>query len=377
MAKYTAIGGQALIEGIMMKSPEKTAMAVRKPDKTIDISYIEEKSLRKKFRFFRIPAIRGIIAFIESMKTGYKAMMKSAEISGFTDIEEEETKKEDEISENVRESEEMQAAADPEPEEKTENAEKDGKTAKAPEKAHKTLINTVMIIGTVLGVVLSVVLFMWLPRLVVGGMQSLFRVEYSKIMRSSIEQLLKLAIFVGYMFAVSFMKDMKRVFMYHGAEHKTIFCYEKGLPLTVENVRCQKRFHPRCGTSFLILMIIVSVIFSTVVQMIFPGVYDISYLWVIAKILLVPIICGVGFEILRICGKYDNLFTKIVSAPGLWMQRITTKEPEDDMIEIAIAALRACEPEEPDVDRSVDKEQDETSEENGAETGEETSHDDI
>lgn len=156
--------------------------------------------------------------------------------------------------------------------------------------------------------------------------------------------------------------------MYHGAEHKTIFCYEKGLPLTVENVRKQKRFHPRCGTSFLILMILVSILFSTLVQMIFPNVYDIGWLWVIVKILLVPLICGAGFEILRICGKYDNLFTKIVSAPGLWMQRITTKEPEDEMIEIAIAALRACEPETPDVDRSVDQTENKS---------EETKNDDI
>ena len=138
------------------------------------------------------------------------------------------------------------------------------------------------------------------------------------------------------------------------AEHKTIFCYEKGLALTVENVRIQRRFHPRCGTSFMILMILISVIFSTVVQMIFPGVYNIAWLWVIVKILLIPIVCGAGYELLRVCGRYDNMFTKIVSAPGLWLQRITTKEPDDGMIEVAIAALKACEPAVPDVDRSVD-----------------------
>lgn len=323
MAKYTAIGGQALIEGIMMKSPEKTAMAVRKPDQTIDISFIEEKSLRKKYAFFRIPIIRGVVAFIESMVTGYKAMMKSADISGFTDLDE------------------------------AEDAEK------LNEKTKNTLISIIMIVGTVFGVLLSVALFMYLPRLAVGGFQKLFGVTYSPIIKSSIEQLIKLVVFVGYMCAVSLMKDMKRIFMYHGAEHKTIFCYEKGLPLTVENVKKQKRFHPRCGTSFLILMILVSIVFSTLVQMIFPHVYDIRWLWVVVKILLVPIICGAGFEILRFCGKYDNLFTKMLSAPGLWMQRITTKEPQDDMIEIAISALRACEPENPDVDRSIDKEESE------------------
>ena len=153
------------------------------------------------------------------------------------------------------------------------------------------------------------------------------------------------------------MKDIKRVFMYHGAEHKTIFCYEKGLELTVENVRTQKRFHPRCGTSFMILMILVSVIISTLVQMIFPSVYDLAWVWVLIKILLVPITCGVGFEVLKFCGRYDNIVTKIISAPGLWLQRITTKEPEDKMIEVAIAALKACEPKIPDVDRTADNEE--------------------
>ena len=150
------------------------------------------------------------------------------------------------------------------------------------------------------------------------------------------------------------MKDIKRTFMYHGAEHKTIFCYEAKLPLTVENVRKQKRFHPRCGTSFMILMILISIVFSTVVQMIFPDVYNVYWLWVIVKILLIPLTCGVGFEVLKICGKYDNIVTRIISAPGMWLQRLTTKEPEDSMIEVAIIALKACEPEIPDVDRAVD-----------------------
>ena len=130
------------------------------------------------------------------------------------------------------------------------------------------------------------------------------------------------------------------------------FAYEKGLELTVENVRTQKRFHPRCGTSFMILMILVSIIISTAVQMIFPTVYNVRWLWVIAKILIIPITCGIGFEILKICGKYDNALTRIISAPGMWLQRITTKEPEDGMIEIAIAALNACKPEVPDVERN-------------------------
>lgn len=313
MAKYTSIGGQALIEGILMKSPEKTALAVRIPDGSIDVSYMEQKSLRQKYKILDLPIIRGVISFVESMVQGYKAMMISADKSGFTDLEEEKT------------------------EEKKDNS---------------LLLNVVMIIGTVLGVLLSVVLFMYLPRLFVSGIEYVFSTEIkSKLLRSAIEQVLKLAIFVGYVFAVSFMKDIKRVFMYHGAEHKTIFAYEKGLELTVENVRHQKRFHPRCGTSFMILMILISVIISTVVQMIFPSVYSIRWLWVIAKILMIPFTCGIGYEVLKICGRYDNVLTRIISAPGMWLQRITTKEPEDDMIEIAIAALSACEPEEPDVQR--------------------------
>lgn len=314
MAKYTSIGGQALIEGILMKSPEKTALAVRMPNGEIDLSYINGKSLREKYKILNLPVVRGVIAFAESMINGYKAMMLSAEKSGFTDLEEEKPK-----------------------DEKKQNA----------------LVNTVMVIGSVLGVLLAVVLFMYLPRLFVSGIEYVFSAKItSKLLRSAIEQFLKLTIFVLYVFAVSFMKDIKRVFMYHGAEHKTIFAYEKGLELTVENVRTQKRFHPRCGTSFMILMILVSIIISAAVQIIFPTVYNVRWLWVIAKILIIPFTCGIGFEILKICGKYDNVLTRIISAPGMWLQRITTKEPEDGMIEIAIAALNACEPEVPDVERN-------------------------
>ena len=342
MAKYTSIGGQALIEGIMMKSPEKTALAVRLPDQSIDITYLSHKSIRDKIKILKIPVLRGIVSFVESMIQGYRAMMLSAEKSGFTDIEDEKGQKE----------------TAPKPQEK---------------KKESPLMTVIMVIATVLGVALAIVLFMLLPRLAVGGLQYLFHHEFSSVVRSSIEQLLKLIIFVAYISAVAMMPDIKRVFMYHGAEHKTIFCYEHGLPLTVENVRKQRRFHPRCGTSFMILMILVSILFSTVIQLIFPGVYNIAWLWVVVKILLVPLVCGAGFEVLKACGRYDNLFTRIISAPGLWMQRITTKEPKDDMIEIAIAALRACEPETPDVDRSVDAkdESEETKEDNGEQ------HDDI
>ena len=306
MAKYTTIGGQALIEGIMMKNPKKkTALAVRKPDKTIDISFIEEKSIKEKLPFLKLPVLRGVVTYIETMIQGYKAMMKSAEISGFTDLDEENEKPKD-------------------------------------PKKESALTAVIMTIGSVLGVALALVLFLGIPRYAVAGLEWLAGVSFSKIVRSGIEQLIKLAVLVLYMWGISFMKDIRRVFAYHGAEHKTIFCYEAGLELTVENVKKQKRLHPRCGTSFLILMIIVSMIVSIVVQMIFPSVYDIAWLWIVAKLLMLPLICGLGYEVLKICGQYDNVITKIISAPGMWLQIITTKEPEDDMIEIAIAALKAC-----------------------------------
>ena len=350
-AKYTAIGGQALIEGIMMKSPEKTALAVRLPDGGIDISYLSGKGAREKHKILRLPIIRGIVGFAESMLQGYRAMMISAEKSGFADEEDEKQKS----------AQEGAAQSENEPEKSgAESAENSGKTEKkkSGEKGKNVLLTAAMAIGSVLGVALAVVLFMYIPRLIVDGIEALFKTEIKNpVLRSSIEQLIKLAVFVTYIWLVAFMKDIKRVFMYHGAEHKTIFCYEKGLPLTVENVRVQRRFHPRCGTSFMILMILISIIFATVLQMIFPGVYEKRALWVAAKILMIPLVCGAGFEVLRVCGKYDNALTRIISAPGLWLQRITTKEPDDGMIEIAIAALRACEPETPDVDRSIDREE--------------------
>ena len=304
MAKYTSIGGQALIEGIMMKNPQKkTALAVRKPDKTIDVSFIDEKSIKDKFPIFKLPILRGIVTYIETMIQGYKAMMKSADISGFTDLEE--------------------------------NKPKDPKKESA-------LTTVILTLGSILGILLALLLFLGIPRYAVSGLEWLIGNAFSKVVRAGIEQLIKLAVLVLYMWAISFMKDIRRVFAYHGAEHKTIFCYEAGLELTVENVKTQKRLHPRCGTSFLILMILVSMVVSTIVQMIFPTVYDIAWLWIVAKLLMLPIICGLGYEVLKLCGKYDNVITKIISAPGMWLQRITTKEPDDDMIEIAIAALKAC-----------------------------------
>ncbi|MBQ9977666.1 MAG: DUF1385 domain-containing protein [Clostridia bacterium] len=304
--KMTSIGGQALIEGIMMRGPKKQALAVRTKDNNIDISFLEFKSIKEKYKFLNLPVLRGVVNFIESMIHGYKAMMLSAEKSGYLD-EEEEKKPKSEAKEKV-------------------------------------IMSAVMTVATVLGVILSVVLFIYLPSLAFKGVNYLAGGVLSG-WQSFFEGFIKILIFLGYMIAVSFMKDIDRVFRYHGAEHKTIFCYEAGLELNVENVRKQGRFHPRCGTSFMILMLLVSIFITFIIDSIFPILKTILWLRTIIKILLLPIICGVGYELIKLCGKHNNILTKIVAAPGLWIQRITVKEPDDSMIEVAIAAMNQVIPE--------------------------------
>lgn len=332
MGKKTSIGGQALIEGIMMKGPYKTTMAVRKKDGTIDLSEVEEKHLRDKYKIFGIPVLRGMVNLIESMISGYKAMMKSADISGFTELEEESGAKQDTAEpENV--SAEQEVAA----ESKEENAQDS--------KKESVLTGVVMTVGTVLGVALAIVLFMWLPSLAFKGISYLAGTDL-KYWKGLIEGVIKIIIFIGYLALVTMEKDIKRVFMYHGAEHKTIFCYESGQPLTVENVRGFKRFHPRCGTSFMFLMLVVGILISSVLVVILPDfIISRNYIWVPIKILLLPLTCGIGYELIKLCGRHDNIITRIIAAPGLWIQRLTTKEPDDGMIEIAIAALTEVIPE--------------------------------
>lgn len=305
-----------MIEGIMMKGPYKTMMAVRKKDGSIDLSEIKEKHLRDKYSFFGLPIVRGMVNLIEAMISGYKALMLSADISGFADLEEE-----------------QQDVA-----QKSENE-------KAKNGSSEALMGVIMVVGTVLGVLLALGLFMYLPSLVFKGIDYIvpFNLKYFK---GLIEGVLKIAIFIGYIALVSFEKDIKRVFMYHGAEHKTIFCYENNQELTVENVRRFKRFHPRCGTSFMFLMLALGIFISSILVVILPDfIIARNYLWVPLKILLVPLTCGLGYELIKICGKYDNLVTRIIAAPGLWVQRLTTKEPDDSMIEIAIEAMKSVVPE--------------------------------
>ena len=295
IARKTSIGGQALIEGIMMRGPKQSAMAVRNPQGEIVLEKWDNAPANKKPTFIdklkKVPLVRGVFNFATSMAAGYKALMKSAEIAGFEDEEE--------------------------------------------KKDSKGLMALVGVIAAVLGVVLSVGLFIYLPTLIYDLISMLVPFLKGKaFLKSLFEGILKILILVGYMALVSRMNDIKRTFQYHGAEHKTIFCYEEGLELTVENVKKQGRFHPRCGTSFLIVMVIVGVLIGLVIPAGIP-----SLLRTAIKILLLPLTMGIGYEFIKFAGKSDNKITKILSAPGLWMQRITVLEPTDDMIECAIAAV--------------------------------------
>ncbi len=339
MAKKTSIGGQALIEGIMMKGPYKTMMAVRKKDGTIDLSEVKEKHLKDKCRIFGWPLIRGMVNLVESMIIGYKTLMASADISGFTDLEEDESK-EDETDSATEEIVENEASIETAAEETAEPEEE-----KPKEKKESVLVGAVMVIGAVLGVLLAVGLFMYLPSLAFKGIDYLVAYDL-KMYKGLIEGVIKMAIFVGYIALTSLEKDIKRVFMYHGAEHKTIFCYESGKELTVENVRGFKRFHPRCGTSFMFLMLAIGILVSSVLVMVLPEfIVSKNYIWVPIKILTLPVVCGLGYELIKVCGRHDNFLTRIIAAPGLWIQRLTTKEPDDSMIEIAIAAVNEVIPE--------------------------------
>ena len=216
---------------------------------------------------------------------------------------------------------------------------------KEPDKKESVLTGVIMTVGAVLGVALALVLFMYLPSLAFKGIEYLAGADL-KMYKGLIEGVLKMAIFVSYIAVVALEKDIKRVFMYHGAEHKTIFCYESGKELTVQNVRGFKRFHPRCGTSFMFLMLAVGILISSVLVVVLPDfIVSRNYIWVPIKILLLPLTCGLGYELIKICGRHDNFITRIIAAPGLWIQRLTTKEPDDDMIEIAIAAVKEVIPE--------------------------------
>ena len=306
----TMCGGQALIEGIMMRGPKKQAAVVRRPDGELEIREEELKFVKDRYPVLGWPLIRGVATFLDSMVNGVKTLMWSAE---FFPEEEETTQEEPSKFEQWLE--------------KKLGSEK--------------MSSLVVTLAVVMGIGLSVVLFFLLPTLL-GGLVSL--VTKSMLVRNLAESLLKIAIFMAYLALCSRMKDIRRVFQYHGAEHKSIFCYEAGLPLTVENVRTQSRHHPRCGTSFLFVVIIVSILVSTVVFSLWP-VYN-ALLRFLAHLVMLPLIVGVSYEFNRWCGRNDNALTRILTAPGLWMQNFTTFEPDDSMIEVGIKALELVLPEE-------------------------------
>lgn len=293
------IGGQALIEGIMMLGPNTGAMACRLPDGSIDLETWEENNGKKAPWYKKTPLIRGCTSFVTSLIKGYKYMMKSAE----KQMTEEE---------------------------------------KAEEENSSVLFNIIMGIGMVLGILLAVGLFVFLPKWIADFVPV---VKDQRILRSILEGLLKIAIFVAYMALVGLMKDIKRQYMYHGAEHKTIACHEAELPLTVENVRKQTRFHKRCGTSFIFIVLIVSIFVMCFV----PSMN--KWIRMLISLGLLPLVVGISYEFIRLAGNNDNVFTKILSAPGLAMQRLTTREPDDSMIEIAIAALTPCIPKDKEEDK--------------------------
>ena len=304
--KKTSIGGQALIEGVMMRGPEKTAMAVRHVSGEMVLEEMENP-VSNRPAFTKWPVIRGVFGFIDSLRYGYKCLMRSAELSG---LEDEEDKP------------------------KTEEEEK---------KQHR-LMNLLMVVAAVLGVVLSLVLFMWLPIQLFSWLIQAVPSMDNPYLRGLFEGVLRIVIFVLYLLLVTRMKDIRRTFQYHGAEHKSIFCYEKGLPLTVENVREQSRFHPRCGTSFMILMLLVGVIISILIPISIP------WLRTVIKLALLPLSVGLGYELIKLAGRHDKVVTRAISAPGVWLQHLTTKEPEDGMIECAIAALEAVIPADSEAD---------------------------
>lgn len=331
--KPVSVGGQALMEGIMMRGPKGLAMSLRLPDGSIETSMKNVKLLKDKFKPFGWPFIRGIVGFVESMILGYTCLMESAEKTSI-DITDD----------------------------KKEMSKIDIWFTKHFGPKMMTIIGT---ISAVLGFALAFLLFFWLPSFIFDTISGAVQFNIRE-MKTIFEGIIRIIIFVAYMAIVAKLKDIKRLYMYHGAEHKSIFCFENGEELTVENVRKQKRFHPRCGTSFIFVMIILSILISSVVAVLFKDITlpENRVLWITAKLLLVPVIMGIGFEFIRYAGCHQNIFVRVLSAPGLWMQRITTQEPTDDIIEVGIAALKAVlgesetiheisNPTEPETDKNI------------------------
>ena len=299
----TSIGGQAVIEGVMMRGPKLTALSVRMPDQSISTETWATPNSNKWYK--KTPFIRGVFNFVESLTDGYKSLMKAAEKAGLDDEEEEPSKFEQKLRQLLG------------------------------DKFMPFLQGCILLFS----LAMALFFFAFLPTTLVGFFKDYIN---HPLALSALEGLTKIAILILYLALISNMSDIKRVFMYHGAEHKTIFCYEHGEELTVENVRKYTRFHPRCGTSFLVIVLLLSILVSSMVS------WDNLWMRVGLKVLCLPIIMSLSYECIKFAGRHDNLFTRILSAPGLWTQRLTTREPDDSMIEVAIASMKKVIPENPD-----------------------------
>lgn len=304
------VGGQAVLEGVMMKSGDNVALAVRKEDGTIALKNSTFVSARKKNKFWNIPLIRGCVNMVEMLRLSFSTLNDSTQLLGLDEMEAE---------------------------------SKFDKWLQ--DKFGDKLMNVVMTIGMVLGVILSVGIFLILPNLVTMWLNE-FAIDAGGPLPSFVQNLisggLRILIFIIYLLLVSLMKDIRRTFEYHGAEHKSVACYEAGMELTPENAAKCTRFHPRCGTSFIFVILIISILVTSFIN------WNTWPQWAIigTKLLMLPVIVGIGFEFLMLAGKYPNPLTRALSAPGLWMQRITTKEPDASQLEVAIAALKGALPDE-------------------------------
>lgn len=357
-----SVGGQAVIEGVMMKNGTKVALAIRKEDGSVEVKNSEFHPLKEKHKWINIPILRGIVGFIESMILSVKTLGDSTEMLGIDELEEKEKqeKAEKKAQKRLEKEAKKQGVSVEElaknSEDVSENEQAAVSSQQSAEKKEKGSASTgfIMVLSLILGFALAIALFMFLPTYATDGINYLVT-KYTDLdginhyLQSAIEGIIKILIFIVYIASVSLMKDIKRTFSYHGAEHKSIACYESGMELTPENARKCSRFHPRCGTSFLFVMLLLSIVIGIFI----PEFEGMSWLRSVIKLATLPLIMGIGYEFIMLAGKHNNWFTRALSAPGLWMQRLTTKEPDDYQLAIAICAIKATMPEEfPDFDVS-------------------------
>ena len=303
--RYSGVGGQAVMEGVMMKNQNKYAVAVRKPDHKIEVKISQHKMSKPWEVMQKIPVLRGVVSFVDSLYLGMSTLMYSA--SFFEDEDEENEKKQKRESLSAEQ-------------------------IKALDKKEKKQDDLLMGGTVALSIVIALGLFFALPYFLA---RIFHKITQSQMMIALFEGIIRLVIFIGYIAIISMTPDIKRTFMYHGAEHKCINCIEHGMELNVENVRKSSKLHKRCGTSFLLIVMLISILFFMFIRV------DSKPLQLLLRLVLIPVIAGVSFEFIRLAGRYDNWFMNILSQPGLWMQRLTTKEPDDDMIEVGIASVEA------------------------------------